>query len=144
MQSMRWAFCFYICTFFLVLNVILLLALWVSLHHSLVEYLALANGELIPVHSLKSLLQITNQYLPGRPVMSSNSSKKVVFVSYVPQQHDSSHAVYVRATCRRSSTAIVVERNQADQISIQGYPSVPYRDKHKCWSLFQVSQSVLL
>ena len=93
------------------------------------------------VHSLESFSTI-RQSRPAAPkavMISSSSSKKVLFVSYVPQLYEPNRYAPRESQQRTSRTAIVVERSSADQVSIQGYAAVPYKDKHKCWSLFQVS-----
>ena len=94
--------------------------------------------EINSVHSLESVRQ-SRPAAPNAVMISSSSSKKVLFVSYVPQLYEPNRLTPRESQQYTSRTAIVVESNSTDQISIQGYAAVPYRDKHKCWTLFQVS-----
>lgn len=71
-------------------------------------------------------------------------SSKIVFLKLLPQSIDlaaSRHPVACELLQSNASekTAVVLHRTKDDFLTIQGYPPVPYKEKHRSWLLFHVS-----
>ena len=72
------------------------------------------------------------------------SASKIVFVKLLPQSIDlaaSRHpfACELLQSSASEKTAVVLHRTKDDFFTIQGYPPVPYKEKHRSWLLFRVS-----
>ena len=75
------------------------------------------------------------------------SASKIVFLKLLPQSLDLAANQHQFASeflqsSASEKTAVVLNRTKEDFFTIQGYPSVPYKEKHKSWLLFRVSSSV--
>ena len=75
------------------------------------------------------------------------SASKIVFLKLLPQSLDLAANQHQFASeflqsSASEKTAVVLNRTKEDFFTIQGYPSVPYKEKHKSWLLFRVSLSV--
>lgn len=69
-------------------------------------------------------------------------SSKVLFIKYVPHllrggKVEQQKAMLAAAECVNSH--VIVLKCKRGCLSIEGFPDIPSHEKHKAWSLFQVS-----
>ena len=68
-------------------------------------------------------------------------SSKVILLKYMARFCDAANlGLYLQQGLHCDKTAIILERTKDHFLSIQGYPEVPFSEKHKTWFIFQVSQ----
>ena len=67
-------------------------------------------------------------------------SSKVILLKYVARFCDGADVGrYLQLKLHCDKTALILKRTRNQSVSIQGYPEVPLREKHKAWLVFQVS-----
>jgi len=67
-------------------------------------------------------------------------ASKVILLKYVARFCDAAEVGrYLQLKLHCDKTALILKRTKNQSVSIQGYPEVPLRDKHKAWLVLQVS-----